>query len=370
VEHVGADFIEIDRVPAGEGKNIEAQHDVPLWLKASLWLRVDQLIVKKIRVGEEVAGIGAVFRAEGRGLIPLSGDEHKSSLRLTRLDGPQAFLELSVLVREGNRLIIHCRGEEAPNGFFGRAIGTEGPITLALSGEGPLDSWEGTLRAGLGQQLQIQSRIGIKAAEDLELTAQGKGLTGAGLVPKEVEPWLAGESRFDLALRLVRKEKLLWEHLNLETPSVEIGLKSDPVHGENPQSFRFKLFCRDISPLKDLAGVIISGSLSAEGKLRDSLLRPRISTSLKLARFHMAPIQLDELDGQLDFTFLNSTGPSRPQLRVTGEGHLKDIVLPENVKWPDDNGRTTRCNGLYLWKVFTVGTFWSKTSGWLEKRHP
>ncbi len=335
VEQLGADFVDMLRVPAAEARRPRAQNEVPFWVKASLWLRVDHLILRKIRVDENVAGVGALFCAEGMALIPFGEDEHKTSLRLSRVDGPQAFLDLNVVVRSGNRLILHCKGEEAPNGLFGRALGVDGPIRLALNGEGPLDSWEGELRAGLGRQLQIQSRLGIRAAEDLEVTAQGKGLTGSGLVPKEMEPWVIGESRFDMALRLVKNEKLLWDHLNLETPSVDIRLKGDPIDGKHPQSFSFALSCTDISPLKDLTGVVVNGMLNAEGRIRDSLLQPRISTSVKVRRFQMEPIQLGELDGQLDFVFLNSPGPSRPQLRLTGEGHLREVGLKEPVKWPD-----------------------------------
>ena len=154
-------------------------------------VRVTELAVDRLRLGEAVAGLPATLQIAGSFAVG-DNDSVESILRIVRLDGEER-LEAAVEYRVAERWLRLTATASAPaGGVLPGLLPIPGaPATEAsLRGEGPLEHWRATWEFAAGETVRVQGQARIVDLEALEVLIDGEA-TVAPLLPEWLRPFAA-----------------------------------------------------------------------------------------------------------------------------------------------------------------------------------
>ena len=141
-------------------------------------LVIDRFVVTDATVSAAVLGRQASFRAEGS--LATRGEEKMGlELALTRTDGGESRADLKALYfPPRNRLTLQAEVHEEAGGLLAYLAGVPDlpAIDLSLSGDGPLDHWDGKLALKAGTDDLRDSDIAIPCAAPARAALQPAAL--------------------------------------------------------------------------------------------------------------------------------------------------------------------------------------------------
>jgi translocation and assembly module TamB len=336
VREIRARLLELHRLPPGEDGGGKRPVEASAWPAAFGRLHLERFAIGEVRLGKAVLGEPALLTIEGRVVPSSSGDGLAASLALERRDGPGTRAVINaVLKNRGPELALDLEFEEASGGLAAAALGIRGPLSLVLHGEGPLKAWKGEFRVDGGELGEIRSRVALEVAEDLKMTAGGTLVTRGAALPEEWRRLLVPEARFDLDLRRLKDGTLMMGPSSIGTKdlALEMGGTLDP--GTNHSRGRFKLHCRDISPLGSPAGFELGGEARVEGRFSGPMPRPRVTLDAELRRAVADRLRLDALLARIELDWLEGPGPSSAGVRIEGRGEVRGLSLRDSPPLPE-----------------------------------
>lgn len=206
---VAVDLIDVDgahvrRLPAGGPPPAEEQPTDFTLPSVPVDIVVRRLEVDGVRLDEPVAGMPVTLRAEGQ-LAAAEAGEIRTDLIVERTDGSAGKLVLNATMEPGDRTIdLEAVLTEPEGGLIARTLAVPGlpPVTVRLTGGGPIEQVAGTLTAAMGDDLgaDLEYRVAY-SPENIGFALTGKARV-APLVPEPHRAAVSGGFGIDLAAAL------------------------------------------------------------------------------------------------------------------------------------------------------------------------
>ncbi|MBD0270667.1 MAG: hypothetical protein ICV73_01945, partial [Acetobacteraceae bacterium] len=227
IEAVEADKVELSRLPlpgpeAPPEPRRPSEGVLPRLPELPVAVSLDRLEVRRLEIGEAVAGASAAFALTAN--ARLGGGALRAALEARRLDAEgKAEIDLRLLPTEDS-LSAKATVREGPDGFVPALLKQPGkPFELDLSLEGPASGAALDFAAGLGPDLTVKVGGTVRAAPD---GAAGADLDGtarvAAMLPPDIAP-LAGEVEFSLRADLGADRRVALHRLQLRAPAATVS---------------------------------------------------------------------------------------------------------------------------------------------------
>lgn len=294
-------------------------------------LLLDKLAVSRIILDKEAAGQRAVLALDGR-LSEESGAV-ALTLRVARLDGPKAFLDVSgALNYQDWTLLARVAAQEAPGGLLGSALdpGAAGPLRLDLAGRGSLADWKGRLGATLSGAPLLTSEIALSVpfTTDARVRASVSGdvRPPKNLLPAEAAGLLEDGIAFQVGGGMVMgKDALYLDALKIQAGPAALSASGFTDPDEETMDFELGLDAPDLSKFSALAGQPLSGGVSMKAVLSGGLYRPDGKITLAGSNIRTAEAGIRNLALQFGLTLPGDLGGEFPGLSLKGGGTLSGV---------------------------------------------
>jgi translocation and assembly module TamB len=279
-------------------------------------LRVERLTVTEVALGEAVLGTPATFRIEGVAATE-DAEELSAWLQVTRSDGVPGRIEAEARYSlPEHRLALDLEASEPAGGLIARALGIAGfpAVDLRLTGDGPLDGWDGRLTFALAGLARLEADMELTLGTDVGFRITGRADSER---PFDELPWrlVSGGTTFGVDGRWRQTTILVIDQARLESAAVDLALAGRLDTDSLDLEAEARARVEDHRILASLvAGAELHGlSLTAEAK--GSLLAPALQLRAKAARLLLPGAEA----GELALTAETSGPLLQPELRLAAE---------------------------------------------------
>ncbi len=329
INEFSASSIDFERLASGTGPEEPVKGRFASVLDLLSYVRVKQLTVSQLWLGESVLGQRAGFGIDAGIREAETGRGRTIYLNLTRKDkGPETSAKAEMIVDYNPlTLSVNLDFREEPGGFLGSVLGMRpGPLQFALQGSGPLADWHGTARGTAGAYGAITAQIGLKAEQETALFLEGKLELAERLMPPRLATTMGGENSFGLSGRYspgrsVQLDKgwLKGKGLRFEA-SGDLDLKSEDLKSDwiltvggpelpVPSGFPFQV-------------------LTANGTVSGKLGQPEGTASLMLQKIEAGGLSIEDFSADVRLEPLRREQPPGSGFALKGTGKVKELSGP------------------------------------------
>ena len=278
LRHLDAREVEILRPAEGSHTDLAALLRPPLPLRLEEG-RIDRLVIGAAFAGEPV---GATVSASGR----LGGGAAAADIDLHRIDAVPGEAKLHLaLAGTPPRLTLQGDIEEPSGRLLAGLLGQTQPLPVSvhLSGDGPLVDWHGSLDAKAGPAATLQADFTIAGQR---YTATGKAQLQA-LLPPALQQLGAGTASFNVAAELAG-DRVAVQRLTLATPIAKLDASGRFDRASTALAGEGEIELADLGALTPLIGAEASGSATLSLALGGSLRAPVARLTLSGERLALA----------------------------------------------------------------------------------
>ena len=188
-------------------------------------VRLDQLRLDRIELGEAILGSEVALSAEGA--LSLADGAGQTRLHLTRIDGTEGRFDLNAAFSNVTRqLALDLDLSEGPDGIAVNLLGIpdQPAAAMRISGEGPLDDFAAQISVATDGQERISGDVALRG--DGVDTAQMLSVDIAGdlrpLLVEDFHPFFGAESRLRAAAQRATDGRLQLEELAVQTSLLDL----------------------------------------------------------------------------------------------------------------------------------------------------
>lgn len=324
VERLTAGEVAVTRQPAA----VPAAEDEPAAFalpRPPLPVRLDRLQIDAVRLAEAVLGQAAAFRVEGQAAAPVQGDV-TSRLTLRRLDADGRLEARAVLNPDEPTLEIEAALDEPAGGLLARALEVPDlpPVSLKLTGEGPLDDWRGHIDGRLGDKAQLAADLAITGAEPT-FTLDGTADV-AGLLDADTARLLGGPVALDLRLRRDGPTGVRAESVRLTTRTLDARLRGRFDGDTGAVKAGASIALTDPEPLNALIAPSSVDGVSLRLAVDGRLPAPKLHVDASVEHAALPDAALSGATLTADYT--PRQGPLVGELRASGTVARVETGLP------------------------------------------
>lgn len=196
IEALTADALTVFRTPAGGTEEPPPPSDEPFVLPdLPVAVLLDRLSIGTLRLDEALAGQAATLTVEAEAQVLGLREGITAALAIDRRDGVGGSLSTQArFIPAENTLSLTLALREPAGGMLARVAGLPGQpeVLVTLTGDGPLDGWEGQLVGRAGDLVALESRLRVERAgapDAYRLSASVYADPG-GLLPAALRPAL------------------------------------------------------------------------------------------------------------------------------------------------------------------------------------
>jgi len=335
---IGARAIRVERPAQGSGGG---SMDPAALLHPPLAVVVERLRVDRLELGPALLGEKVVLTLAAGGT--LGGGNAAADLDLHRIDGAtgQASFHFAL---SGEPLRLELAGDVAePSGrlLAGLLDRAPLPLTLHLAGAAPLADWHGRLTAAAGDAAALDADFRIQGdGGGYRVFAQGTARIAA-LLPPNLQPLLAGETRFATAAGFDGGAIAL-DELQLTAAAGTLSASGRWARDSDAISGRATLDLPALAAFAPLLGGDLSGAASAALSLAGTLTEPSAHVTLSGDRLAFAGNRAAQASATLDLHAAGDPLAAATPVDLVGRGRitglrLTDVALPaglgDNVDW-------------------------------------
>jgi len=323
LQAVTAARIALDRLPAGApgAEEPPAEDDGPASFdlpELPVAIRLDRLAVDRVEIGEAVAGTAAAFKIDGQAAAP-QGGRLTTQLAVTRLGGPAESLRLDAGFDPGPRtLSVDLKLDAPPDGLLAQLadLPARAGAALSLTGDGPIDAWQGQLEARIGEAARLDTAIRLDDFARLALEGEA---AAPGYLTGDLAPLVGGPVRFDLAVARDGDAGARIERGRIETGTLRADLSGGLSPDGTNVDAAVDLDVRDPGPLNALAAPAEVAGLSARLTARGALTAPDLHLSAQAGEAGVPEAGARNLAVDLRYTPDEAITRGQARLEVTGE---------------------------------------------------
>ncbi len=238
-------------------------------------IRLDRLAIDRVEIGEALAGTAAAFEVTGQAAAP-QGERLTTQLTVTRKGDPAESLRLDAGFDPASRdLAVDLKLDAPPDGLLAQLadLPAGAGAALSLTGDGPIDAWEGQLDARIGAAARVETAIRLTDFNRLALEGTAEA---PGSLSGELARLVGGPVRFDLAVARDGDAGATIERGRIETETLRADLSGGIAPDGSTVDAAVALTVRDPAPLNALAAPAEIAGLSARLTARGALAAPDI----------------------------------------------------------------------------------------------
>ncbi len=279
-------------------------------------LRVERLTVAEVALGEAVLGTPAAFRIEGVAATEDSEDL-SAGLLVTRSDGVPGRIEADARYSlSERRLALNLDVSEPAGGLIARALDIAGvpAVDVHLTGDGPLDAWDGRLTVALAGLARLEADAKLVLGTDAAFRITGRADSER---PFEELPWLlvSGGTTFGIDGRWSQTSTLVIDQARLESAAVDLSLAGRLDTGSFDLEAEARAQVKDHTVLASLVAGAELHDLSVTAAAKGSIAAPTLRLRAKAAGLQLPGTEA----GELSLT-AETSGPLRqPNLQLAVE---------------------------------------------------
>ena len=322
LQAVTAERIALDRLPAGGGADEPPDEqpqpgafelpDLPVAI------RLDRLAVARLEIGEAVAGTAAAFQIDGQAAAP-QGGRLTTQLTVARLGGPSESLRLNAGFDPGARaLSVDLQLDAPPDGLLAQLadLPAGAGAALSLTGDGPIDAWEGQLDARIGEAARVETAIRVSDFNRLALEGDAEA---PGYLTGELARLVGGPVRFDLAVARDGEAGAAIERGRIETATLRADLSGGLGPDGSALDAAVDLTVSDPAPLNALTAPAEIAGLSARLSARGPLAAPDLRLTAQAETAGVPEAGARNVTVGLRYTPDGAITRGRAELELSGE---------------------------------------------------
>lgn len=247
------------------------------WPELPLRVSIRRFSLRDAVLGQAVLGEEVIFRATGDIAIE-APDLVRTSIAVMRTDGVSGQVQLeAVLQPRSKKLRFDVALNEAGGGLLARALTLEGlpPVSIQVSGDGPLHELRGTARMRAGDLASVQTGFTIDVSTRPTLELAGRARV-ARLVGERFRHLLSDEVAFGAYGELTEGG------IVLRRTFLANQLARVEVSGElrdRAADFDVAVHLNDLAPLAHMAGLPLHGQASVRLRIRSDDIRRTVAAS-------------------------------------------------------------------------------------------
>jgi len=336
VNEISAKSVELERMPERKDEPFQ----MPELPRQVPHLTVRRFELARLALSEQLAGAPVVLAASGSVEYIEAADGLRASMRVDGLEGPpvegRAVLVLNT--RPDPALDVDIHYSEPREGPVTHWLGLgSAPVTLSVSGSGPLDGWDGAVSARASGAEIVQARVKLSQAaapaagraQLLGVAAEGTMMLPEAVLPADLQPVLGIQNNFAVTAQFAPGEQLNVDNAaissllgNLKT-SGNIDFKTGEV------DIQFSTQIEDLASVQGLVGVTLQGALTADGTLTGKLKQPVVNVNVQASNLKLGEASAETFTGQLHFKALEEMEEGVPRGQFDGEGTLTGFEYGE-----------------------------------------
>lgn len=347
VEEVSAEQLTLERFPEGpaepppdSGKPAEIR--LPGKLPP---LVLEDFQIQRLSLGKAILGIPVELALQGK-ILPTDPEPGlRADLSILRADaGPpsRAFLSAAVL-GAAPRLRLHAEVQEAPGGLIASLAGLEdaGALNVSLSGEGPLDRWEGEVEVGVGRFGTTAASIQVMLSANLltDCRIQGTSRPEPSLIPEPWRPVSGTKLDFLLAARLEPGTQILLQDFSLEGAGFQLSAGGRYAFTSREVDVRFRLLAPDLALLETAAGFPVAGAFELTGSAKGTTDLPQGEAAVRLENGRLGGVRFDSLTTTVHARPRGPVGPGLSPVDVSATGGVSNLTKTDGSPLPEPDWR-------------------------------
>ncbi|MGI9434762.1 MAG: translocation/assembly module TamB domain-containing protein [Geminicoccaceae bacterium] len=309
-------------------------------------ITLDRLSVPRLDFEAPVLGEAASFELEGSLTASDDGRHADLTLELRRYDQQTAFATLISTVSLAPATLAIDLDAGETGGLVARLLDRPdaGDLDLSLTGEGPLDAWSGELRIdaeGLGS---AEAEIALALIEQPRLSVSSKVQAAPSALPAEIRELVGDHLALDLTVTQTGAQALAIEQLELAAEGAGLTAEGAVDFDREDLALKASLNAPDLGAFSGLANASLAGAADLSIEVDGELLNPNGRLDLRVNSLRLNAIDIDEIEGRLDWQSVGSAtsaqttfAPSTFTLSTAGSAkgiRVPDIVLPDtDLAW-------------------------------------
>jgi translocation and assembly module TamB len=299
-------------------------------------VNIRSLAVDQLAVGAAVLGEDAVFGLSGRVRTGEAGRVVIATLDLHRQDEDTARASLQARLGMADRTLALRLQATETGGLLASLTGRAeaGAFTLELAGDGPLDDWEGDLRAEAAGLARAEARIGLALTERTRVRVEGMLEPARGILAAPADA-LVGE-RLQLALSAVQSgpRRLDIEELRATTALAALTGSGRLDLEVERLAAQASLQVADLAAFGSVAGAPLAGRLELSAAVEGPVLQPEGRVQIALSDLAAGAVGAQNVRTKLDLAMLEPLDQPGARTRVVAEGDAQGLRLPPGIPLP------------------------------------
>ncbi len=292
-------------------------------------VQVDRLALESLELGPTLSALGRAYTFTGR-WVSLN-DEAAVELNLD--DGEKAFEALALKarwLRSSGLLGIDLRFHDGPDGLLKKLLGlpSERPVSLSLTGHGPLRRWPGILNLDWEENLALQTDLLLSLNDGLAFELKGSARAGTGLLPEKAAEFSGREAAYGLSGRLSGEYLLTVDKLNLSTETAELSLSGSLDLNSLNVDGRFDLTPKAPEPLLARYGALVKSGAQLICRFKGALYEPELHLKLTSGPAAYPPVSAEAISLELDARPSGVLTSGFPGLEANGRLLLNGLKHP------------------------------------------
>ncbi len=259
---------------------------------------VDELRVDALELGEPVLGEALTLNIAGS-LDAGTGTNARALLDVERTDrdGLEASLD-AALDLAASSLTLDVSADER-SGLLSALTGEPRiePLTLGLTGSGPLADWNGDLAVEAGTLADLATQIDLTYPEPLGVAVEGRVTAGPDISASQLAPLVEEPVTFELRAGHAEGATVIDR---IAITAAWLNLQGDARLADGALSADLAAAAPDLAALTPLAGMPLAGKLDLTATLDGPLPLPPGTVTLNGRGLTIGAAQIAELSQELD----------------------------------------------------------------------
>lgn len=342
INEISAQYVAVERMPQRQEKKA---FQIPALPRRVPHVTVRRFDVARLALSKQIAGAPTVLAVSGSVDYVKATDGLRASMRVDGIEGPpvEGRATFALNTRPSPALEVDVRYSEPRQGPVTHWLGLgSAPVTLSISGSGPLDGWNGTVAASASGREIVQARVKlakagtgpVRGVEPLAVTADGEVTLPDAVLPPDLQPVLGIRNTFSVAAQVAPGEKLDVDNAaissllgNLKT-SGNIDFKTGEV------DIKFSTRIDNLASIQGLVGVPLEGALTADGTVTGKLKQPVVEMDVQASKLKLGGASAETFTGQLHFEAIEEWQEQVPRGKFNGKGTLTGFAYGETPYLP------------------------------------
>ena len=301
---------------------------------------IDRFAIERITLAQEI--LGEKIEAAVTGRAESHDDATEIALDLRRTDGVPGNLDL--FIRQsgaGPTLELRLVASEPSGVLLGRWLGRNDrpPLSLSLTGDGPLADWHGRLEASAGQLARLAADVAVAAGRESTLWLTGNAAV-APLLPNEIAA-LTGDSMPVAARATLRENRAI----SIDALSIGMAagrLTADAVFAAPDRAIagHIRASLTDLAAASPVLGEPVRGSAELSATIAGTEDRPSLRIEASGESIGVAGAAADHAEAQVAVAWSASVNDPAARLTIAAGGQLRGVAMPDGV--PPEIGRDLR----------------------------